>query len=354
LVPTSLAEATRSMQTSNIISGRVFDQIFFYGVGMPSTRFRGWMFEMVLLMAGTDIAFAQNFPNKVIRVVVGGIGGSLDITARWVAQGITGPLAQPVIVENRPSVTIAAEVVAKAPPDGYTLLVTGPNLWILPLLESKPSYDPTRDFSPLTLATRSPSILVVNPSLPVKSVKELIALAKARPCDLNCASGSSGSASHLAAELFLAKAGVKIVRINYKSAAAGLIDLISGQVQVMFPVAASVAPYIKAGRLRALAVTTRQPSALVPGTPTIAAAGLPGYEAVSIGAIFGPANVPDAIISRLNQEFVRVLTREDTKERFLGNGVESVGSSPAELAAAVKSEMATIGKLIKDAGIRAE
>jgi len=321
---------------------------------MLCTRVLGYMFLTVLWMAGPDIANGQPFPNKVIRIVVGGIGGSLDITARLVAQGIAGPLGQPVIVENRPTVTIAAEVVAKSPPDGYTLLVTGPNLWILPLLESKPSYDPTRDFSPVTLATRSPSILVINPSLPVKSVKELIALAKARPGDLNYASGASGSASHLAAELFRTRAGVNITRINYKSAAAGLIDLISGQVQLMFPVAASVAPYIKAGRLRALAVTSREPSKLVPGTPTMAAAGLPDYEAVSIGGIFGPAHLPDAVTTRLNQEIVRVLTRDDTKEKFLVNGVESVGSSPEELAAAVKSEMATIGKLVKDAGIRAE
>ena len=317
-------------------------------------RFLGSTLATAILMAGGDLSHGQSYPVRGIRVVVGGIGGSLDITARWVAQGIAGPLGQPVIVENRASVTIAADVVAKAPPDGYTLLVTGPNLWILPLLESKPSYDPIKDFSPVTLATRSPGILVVNPALPVRSVKELIALAKARPGDLNYASGSSGSASHLAAELFLAKAGVRITRINYKSAAAGLVDLISGEVQVMFPVAASVAPYIKSGRLRALAVTTRQPSALVPGTPTMIAAGLPGYEAVSLGGVFAPAHLPDAIVGRLNQEIVRVLTRDDTREKFLANGVESVGSSPEELASSVKSEMATIGKLIRDAGIRAE
>jgi tripartite-type tricarboxylate transporter receptor subunit TctC len=217
-----------------------------------------------------------------------------------------------------------------------------------------PSYDPVRDFSPVTLATRSPGILVVNPSLPVKSVKELIALARSRPGDLNYASGASGSASHLAAELFRVKSGVRITRINYKSAAAGLVDLISGEVQLMFPVAASVAPYVKSGRLRALAVTTREPSPLVPGTPTLAAAGLPGYEAVSLGGIFAPANLPDPILSRLNQEIVRVLARDDTRERFISNGVESVGSTPAELAAAVRAEMTVIGKLIKDAGIRAE
>ena len=219
---------------------------------MLRMRFLGWMFPIVVLLPASEMASGQSFPTKVIGIVVGGIGGSLDITARLIAQGVAAPLGQPVIVENRASVTIAADVVAKAPADGYTLLMTGSNLWILPLLESKPSFDPVGDFSAVTLATRSPSVLVIHPSLPVKSVKELIALAKARPGELNYASGSSGSASHLAAELFRARAGVNIMRINYKSAAAGLVDLAGGQVQVMFPVAASVAPYMKSGRVKAL------------------------------------------------------------------------------------------------------
>ena len=307
---------------------------------------------MLLSIAG--IASAQSFPSKTIRVVVGGIGGSLDITARWVAQNITQPLGQTVLVENRPTVTIAAEVVAKSAPDGNTLLVTGQNLWVLPLMELKPTYDPIKDFSAVTLATRSPSILVVPTSLPVKTVRDLIELARAKPLALNYASGASGSASHIAAELFLAKAGVKITRINYKSAAAGLLDLIRGEVQVMFPVAASVAPYIRSGKLRALAVTTKQPSPLVPGTPSMSTAGLPDYEAVSIGGIFGPAGVPDATISRLNQEINRVLSRPDTREAFLANGVESVGSTPEELTVAVRAEMATVAKLLRDAGIQPE
>jgi len=159
---------------------------------MLRMRFLGWMFPIVVLLPASEMASGQSFPTKVIGIVVGGIGGSLDITARLIAQGVAAPLGQPVIVENRASVTIAADVVAKAPADGYTLLMTGSNLWILPLLESKPSFDPVGDFSAVTLATRSPSVLVIHPSLPVKSVKELIALAKARPGELNYASGSSG------------------------------------------------------------------------------------------------------------------------------------------------------------------
>ena len=307
-----------------------------------------------LMICAGAATHAQSFPNHVIRIVVGGTGGSLDITARVVAQGIAPPLGQPVIVENRPSVTVAAEVVAKAAPDGYTLLMTGSNLWILPLLDSNTAYDPVKDFSAVTLATSSPRVLVVHPSLPVQSVKALIALAKARPGALNYASGSSGSASHLAAELFKAKAGVNIMRINYKSAAAGLIDLMGGQVQVMFPVAASVAQYLKSGKLKALAVTSREPSPVAPGIPTVAAAGLPGYEAVSITGFFAPSKLPEPISSRLNQEIVRVLHREDVKQRFLSTGVESLGSTPEELAAFVGLELSTMGKVIRDAGIRAE
>lgn len=319
---------------------------------MLRMRFLGWMFPIVVLLPASEMASGQSFPTKVIGIVVGGIGGSLDITARLIAQGVAAPLGQPVIVENRASVTIAADVVAKAPADGYTLLMTGSNLWILPLLESKPSFDPVGDFSAVTLATRSPSVLVIHPSLPVKSVKELIALAKARPGELNYASGSSGSASHLAAELFRARAGVNIMRINYKSAAAGLVDLAGGQVQVMFPVAASVAPYMKSGRVKALAVTSRDPSAVAPGIPTVAAAGLAGYEAVSTTGVFAPARLPESVTVRLNREIVRVLQREESREKFLSNGVESLGSSPEELAAFVKSEMVTMGKVIRDAGIQ--
>jgi tripartite-type tricarboxylate transporter receptor subunit TctC len=312
------------------------------------------MIAAAALAALSTTTYGQAYPNRLIRIVVGGIGGSLDITARLVAQGIAGPLGQSVIVENRPSVTVAADSVAKAPPDGYTLLMTGSNLWLLPFLDSNTTFDPIRDFTGLTLATSSPSILVVHPLLPVKSVRDLIALAKARPGQLNYASGASGSASHLAAELFKAKADVNIMRINYKSAALGLIDLMGGQVQVMFPVAASVAQYLKAGKLKALGVTSRGPSSLAPGVPPISQAGVPGYEAVSITGLFAPAKLPEAITTRLNQEMVRVLKSDDAKQKFLVNGVEGLGSSPEELTAFVKSEMATMGKLIRDAGIKGD
>ncbi len=307
--------------------------------------------SIAALAVNVACAQNQNYPNRVIRVVVGGVGGSLDITARLIAQGISGPMGLAVVVDNRPSVVTAAEVVAKSPPDGYTLLMTGSNLWLLPLIQSNISFDPIKDFTAITLATKSPSLLVVHPSLPVKNVKELIALAKARPGQLNYASGSTGSASHLAAELFKARAGINIMRINYKSAALGLVDLMGGQVQIMFPVAASVAGYLKSGKLKALAVTSLKPSPLTPGVPTVAASGLPGYESVSITGVFAPAHLPEAITTRLNREVVRALNSEEAHEKFNSSGVEALGSTPDELANFVKNEMSVVGKVIKDAGI---
>ncbi len=285
------------------------------------------------------------------------VGGGNDFTARVIAQGgLSERLGQPVIVENRGGAggAIAAEIVAKAAPDGYTLLVYASNIWIIPLLRSNVPYDPVRDFAPITWAARSPSTVVVHPALPVNSVKELIALARARPGELNYGSGGTGATTHLAVELFKAMAGVNMVRIPYKGNGPALIDLMAGRVQVMFATAGSVTPHIRSGRLKALAVTSAQPSALAPGLPTVAASGLPGYESNSIYGIFAPAKTPAAIVTQLNQEIVRVLSRTEVKEKFLNSGVETVGSSPEEFAAAIRSDMARMAKVIKDAGIRGE
>jgi len=214
-------------------------------------------------------------------------------------------------------------------------------------------FDPANDFSPITLAVGQPNVLAVHPSV-ATSVKELIALAKARPGELNYASGSAGAANHVAAELFKAKAGVAIVRVNYKGAAAGLNALMSGEVQVMFVTAAAVVPHIKTGRVRALAVTSANPSALLPDLPTVAASGLPGYESTSIYGIFAPAKTPKPVITRLNKEIIQVLNKPDLKEKLISMGGEAVGSSPDQLAATVKSDMAIIGKLLKKTGIQAD
>jgi len=312
------------------------------------------MFSVGLLAAGAGVASGQDYPNKPVRMVTAAPGAAGDFVARLVALGLTDSWGQQVIVENRGgSGVIPIEIVAKALPDGYTLLVFGTTLWLLPLIQ-KVSYNPIGDFSPITLAAVTPLLLVVHPSLPVKSIKELIAWAKAKPGELNYASGISGSATHLPAELFKAMAGVNIVRVAYKGGAPAISALIGGEVQVMFATASGAGPHVNSGRLRALAVTSAQPSALFPGLPTVAASGLPGYDAASIMCIFAPAKTPAALVGLLNREIVRVLNKADVKERFIKAGSEVVASSPKELAAAMKSDMATMGKVIRDAGIRAQ
>jgi tripartite-type tricarboxylate transporter receptor subunit TctC len=318
-------------------------------------RFVAWMCALGMMLSGAGIVTGQNYPNRPLRMVTAEAGGGVDFTARVIAQGgLSDRLGQQLIVDNRGGAggAIAAEIVAKAPPDGHTLLVYASAMWFLPLLRSNLPYDPVRDFAPITCAAKSPNMLVVHPTLPVSSVKDLIALARARPGELNYGSGGTGSTAHLAAELFKAMAGVDIVRIPYKGTGPALNDLIAGRVRVMFATAGAVTPHVRSGRLKALAVTSAQPSVLAPDLPTVAASGLPGYELISVYGIFAPVKTPAAIVKQLNQEIVRILGRADVKERFLNNGMETVGSSPEELAAMRTSDMARMGKVIKDAGIR--
>ncbi len=313
-----------------------------------------WVISAACLVMSAGLAQGQAFPSKVVRIVTGGTGSNGDFASRLLAQGLTQALGQQVIVENRPSGIILGEIVAKAPADGHTLLVTGSSFWLAPYLQNNVPWDPVQDFAPITLAASSPNLVVVHPSLPVKSIPELVALAKARPGELNYASGTTGSMPHLAAELFKQMARVNIVRINYKGAGLALTDTIGGQMQLMFPNAGGAAPHVKSGRLRALAVTTAQPTPLFPGVPTVAAAGLPGYELATINGVFAPARTPLAVIDRLQQEFTRQLALPDIREKFLATGVESIGSRPEQLAAAVRREMTLFGKLIREAGVRAD
>ena len=309
------------------------------------------LFSVMILIAG--VASGQSYPTKPIRIFTFGVGGASDFTARLIAQGITGPLGQPVVVENRPTGVIPGDIVAKAPPDGYSLLVVGGTFWNGPLLQATP-YDPIRDFSPITLANRSPLFVTVHPSLPVKSIKELIALAKGRPGVLNYASDGAGGPPHLAAEYFKSMAGVDIVGIRYKSGASQMAELIGGHVQLIFGNAAQVTLHIKSAKLRALAVTSAQPSVLAPNLPTVSASGLPGYEVDTMTGAFSPAKTPDAIIKRLNQEMVRYLKTVEARDRFLGINVEAVGTSPEEFGTVVRSEMARMEKVVKSAGIRGD
>ncbi|HEY0337538.1 MAG TPA: tripartite tricarboxylate transporter substrate-binding protein, partial [Burkholderiales bacterium] len=283
-----------------------------------------------------------------------GIGASTDLAARTVAQGLADSAGWSVVVDNRGSTIVAAEMASRAAPDGYTLLVSTDGLWRGPLLQKMP-FDPVKDFAPITLVSRSPNILVVHPSLPVKSVKELIALAKARPGELNYGAGAIGAATHLASELFNLMAGVKIVHIPYKSSGGAVTPLLSGQLQVMFGTTGAVATHIKSGRLRALAVSTLQPSPLAPDLPTVAAAAnLSGYESAATAGVFAPAGTSQAIVKRVNEEISRVLARPEVKERFFNQSVEIVSGSPEQTAAFVASDMATTARIIKEAGIRAE
>ena len=306
------------------------------------------------VVIGAGAAYGQNYPRKPIRLVTAEPGGGNDFSARLIVQGLGGSLGQPMIVDNRGGAggLIAADIVAKAQPDGYTLLLYANNIWIIPLLTSNAPFDVIRDFAPITWAAKSPNIMVVHPAVPVKSVEELIARAKARPGELNYGSGGNGSSTHLAAELFKSMAGVNIVRVPFKGNSPALNAMFAGEVQLMIVTAGTVAPHLKSGRLRALAVTSAQPSPLAPGLPTMAASGLPGYESIQIYGVFAPRKTDNAIVKRLNEEIVRVLERAEVKEKFLASGVEPVGSTPQLLASTIKSEIVRMGKVIKDAGIR--
>ena len=316
-------------------------------------RLAGAILLLGAVVAGIGAAYGQNFPDRPVRIVCSQPGGGSDFSARLIANGITEALGQRVIVDNRAASAIPGEIVAKAPPDGYTLLLDATSFWVGPLLRVTP-YDPIRDLAPVTLTDKAPNVLVVNLSDSIKSVKDLIAHAKAHPGQLNYASSGTGGSPHLAVELFKSLAGVDIVRINYKGSGPAVLGLISGEAQVMIGTAASVAPHVKSGKLRMLAVTDPQPSPLFPGLPTIAAAGVPGYDATSIRGILTPAKTPAAIISRLNQEIARALKSAELKEKYASAGLETVGSTPEEFGAAIKSEIVRWGKVIKGAGIKAE
>ena len=309
----------------------------------------------VLLIGAPGSMRAQDYPTRTVRFIVPYVpGGGVDFVGRTVAQKLSETWGYSVIVDNRPGggTNIGSELVARAAPDGYTLLIGGVPNTVNVTLYPKLSYDLIRDFAPVILLDTAPNVLAVHPLVPAKSVRELIALAKARPRELNYASGAPGSTAHLAAELFTRMAGIAMVWVPYKDNGPGMMSMIAGETQVMFKDAAGVEPQMKAGRVRALAVTSAQPSPLFPGLPTVAAAGVPGYEALTIDAVLVPAKTPAAIISRLNQEIVRALNEANAKQTLFNSGVVVVGSSPEELGIFLKSSVAKWGKVIKDSGIR--
>ena len=307
----------------------------------------------VLFFGLSPFARAADWPTKPIRFIV---GASPDVLPRLVGQKLTDVWGQQIVVDQRPGAggIIAGELVAKSLPDGYTwLLSTGANTTQV-ALHSKLPYDFVRDLAPVALMATIPFALAVHPSVQASSVEELIKLARAQPGKLNYASGGTGTTSHLAGELFKSMAKVNIVHVPYKSVAPGVVDLIGGQVQMMFAVMQSALPHVKAGRLKALAVSSAKRTSSAPDLPTIAEAGVPGYEFVSWNAVHVPAGTPKTVIRTIHRELMKVLALPDVKERMFGLGLEVAGDTPEKLDALVRSDIAKWSKVIKEAGIKAE
>lgn len=310
----------------------------------------------VLLCAIALPAASQPYPAKPVRFVVPfAAGGPTDILARLIAQKLGEALGVSVVVDIRAGAggTIGTELVAKSPPDGYTLLMGATSTHSIgPSLYARIGYDPIKDFAPVTLVANTPSLLAVHPALPVRSVKDLIALAKSRPGQLSYASAGNGSNNHLAGVLFSKMAGVNMVHIPYKGSGQALVDVIAGQVPLMFNNTASIMPFVRSGKLRAIALASAARSPLLPELPTIAETGLPGFEVRSWHGVFAPAGAPREITARLNAEIVKILRLPDVKERLNAQGVELAGSSPEEFAAFVRKELAKWARLVKESGAR--
>lgn len=315
-------------------------------------------FALVLGVFGSTTAAAQSYPAKPVRIVVPfAAGGGTDIVARALGAKLGEALGQTFIVENRAGAAgaIGAEFAAKSAPDGYTLLMgsSGP-IVLNPSLQAKLSYDPLRDFTPVALITTMPFLTVVHPSLPVRSVKELIAFAQARPGQLNYASPGSGSSTHLATELFKAMARVDIVHVAYKGVAPATTDLISGQVQMLTGDLNTLTPHVKSGRMRPLAVTGAKRSSVMPDLPTIAEAGVPGYEASGWFGMLAPAGTLPQIVRRLNGEIVNALASEDLRVRLAGLGGEVAGGTPEQFGDHLRREIAKWSKIIRTLGLKPE
>ena len=301
-------------------------------------------------------ASAQSYPQKPVRIVVGvPAGGTTDVVARLLGHKLGELLGQQVVIENRGGAggNIGAELVAKAPPDGYTLfLATIGTMAINPSLYSKMPFDTLRDFAAISQLTSMPQLLVVHPSVPVKTVKELIAYAKSRPGQLTFASGGGGTAIHLAGELFKTMAGVEMVHVAYKGGGPAMTDLIGGQVSLMFDQILTSLPHVQSGRLRGLAVTTANRSPAAPQIPTIAEAALPGYAVTTWHGLLAPAGTPREIVNRLSSEAAKALQNPDIRDRFAAQGVDPVSSTPEQFSALMKSELEKWRKVIAASGMK--
>ncbi len=308
-----------------------------------------------LLYLLASFAAAQPYPSKPIRIVVAfPPGGSTDLAARALGPKLSEALATPVVVENRPGASgnIGAEAVAKAPADGYTLFMAATSFATSPAFFSNLPWDPQRDFAPVSLVATVPIIVVINPAVPANNVRELIAYAKANPGKLNMASPGAATLTRLSGEMFRIAAGIDWVTVHYKGGQPAMNDMLSGQAQVMFANISDVLAQVKAGRLRALAVTTAKRSAVVPELPTLSESGLPGFDVSTWQAILAPAGTPREIIVRLNAEIGRIMALPEIKERFLSFGTDATTSTPEQLAQFLREELAKIAKVVKDVGAK--
>ena len=321
-------------------------------------RIAAGLFALFVLASSALIHAAESrYPARPIRLVVPqSAGGSTDLVARAVAQRLSEALKENVVVDNRPGAGSlhGTEMVAKSAPDGHTLLVVAASFTINPSLRKTLPFDPVRDFAPISQLVSLPHILVVHPSVQVKTVKELIALAKAKPGALNYGSSGIATSTHLAAELFLHMTGTNMVNITYKGGAPGMTALLGGEVQLYFATISTALPHIKAGKLRALGVTTMKRSTAAPEFPTIAEAGVPGYQHNSWVGMLAPAKTPDAIVKKLNAEVVKIVRAPDMKALLLREGLEAEGDTPEQFAADIKAEVAKWQKLTRAAGIKPE
>ena len=314
-------------------------------------------FFVVLLLATTSAALAQPYPSKPIRVIVPfAAGGGADIIARIVGQKMTESWGQTVVVENRPGATgnIGTELVAKSPPDGYTLLLTSSALSINPSVFKTIPYDPVKDFAPVTQPGLLPNILVVHPSIPAKTVKELAAIARARPGQMSYASAGAGTGTHLAGEMFKIEAGVDLVHVPYKGGGALIADLLGGQVALTFATLASVMPYIKAGKIRPLAMTMRTRSPGLPNVPTMIESGYKDFEISTWIGILAPAATSRDTVTKLRNEIVRIIALPDVRQRFDDLGILPVGDTPEQFAQHIRSEIAKYAKVAQKAGARVD
>ena len=323
---------------------------------------RGWLIAVLtasLLVPGA--VFAQGsgeaYPARTVRVFIGlAPGGGTDIQARLFAQKLSENMGRPFVVENRTGAggTIAYAQVAKSPPDGYTLMGVTSGYTITPAVYSKLPYDPVKDFAPISLVAQAPFLLLTHPSLPVRSVKDLLALARAKPAMLDCGSAGHGSSTHMAYELFRTMAGVNIAHIPYKGTGPALIDAMAGQVHMLFGNVLSTLTHVKSGRLRALAVTTAKRSRVLPDLPTVSESGVTGYQNSTWFGLLAPAGTPSAVLSKLNAELVKTSQSPDIVERLAPDGGEPVGSTPEQFGRHLALEIARWRKVVKDAGMKVE